>query len=55
LLFFAAQLVAVFAVVAMREGLGLSLPMWVGSGVGGALGVALVGALAARRRSAQQP
>jgi hypothetical protein len=44
------QLACVFGVVALREGLGLGVPVWVGSGLGGMLGVVVVSALAKRRR-----
>jgi hypothetical protein len=52
LVFLGAQLVGVAIVLTLREGLGLAVPGWIGGGIGGALGVIGVQALAARKRRA---
>lgn len=50
LIFVVVELAATFAVVALREGLGLGIPEWVGAGLGGGLSAVLVVALARRSR-----
>jgi hypothetical protein len=50
LIFLVAQLIATFALVALRELAGLSIPEWIAGGVGGLLGVVAVQALARRHR-----
>lgn len=48
--FLLASLIGNLAIVALREGLGLGIPGWVGGGVGGPLGVLFVTAAANRKR-----
>ena len=49
---FVAQLVCTLPVVFLREGLGLGIPAWVGSGLGGGLMFVAVRAMAQRKLSA---
>lgn len=46
---FVAQLACIIPIVALREGLGLGIPEWVGSGLGGLLMYAGVRLLAQRK------
>jgi hypothetical protein len=48
--FLLANVVGFVIVIALREGLKLDLPPWVGGGIGGMLGVFLVGAAARRKQ-----
>jgi hypothetical protein len=48
--FLVAELATTFAVVALREGLGLAIPEWIGAGLGGGLAVIAVFALVRRAK-----
>ncbi len=49
LIFFLAEIVCVFPVLVLREGLGIPVPMWVGFGLAGGLGAVATGFLARRQ------
>lgn len=53
LLFTVGSLLGMFTIVAMREGLGWPVPQWVGGGLGGLFGFALVQFVAAKQRARQ--
>lgn len=52
---FVAQIVCVIPIVALREGLGVPVPMWVGSGLAGLLGWVVIMMLAQRAKKADAP
>jgi len=46
---FALEIVCTIPVVALREGLGVGIPTWVGAAIGGGLMVVVIRAIAQRR------